>query len=178
MIYWKLATHGHLYRYYNIGRKKHIPNTSYVIFSLQVASTLKADEKLQKCPKCRKPAKVLPVQDRGCCTNPDCEYDFCTKCSYRFHHSKDCVPIITKKTKTNTIGTKKSKSSLKRLWWMWFGLKPAVFEYLCKFYNTMEGMCSLKHTHGRSGINNSGCMLLKWTGAVSHLILENFTIYF
>jgi len=73
------------------------------------------DEKLQKCPQCRKPAKCLPVQDRGLCQNPDCGYDYCTKCSYEFHGSKECAPIASKKTKTSTIGTKKSKKNLKRL---------------------------------------------------------------
>lgn len=80
-----------------------------------MASTLKNDEKLTKCPMCRKPAKVLPVQDRGVCQNPDCGYDYCVKCSYQFHHSKDCVPIVTKQTKTDAIGTKKGKKNLKRL---------------------------------------------------------------
>ncbi|WAR16633.1 FBX5-like protein [Mya arenaria] len=75
----------------------------------------KNEEKLQKCPKCRKPAKCLPVQDRGYCQSPDCGYDFCTKCSYDFHGSKGCVPIVSKKTKSSTIGTKKSKKNLKRL---------------------------------------------------------------
>ncbi|WAR16667.1 FBX43-like protein [Mya arenaria] len=81
----------------------------------KAASQLKNEEKLQKCPKCRKPAKCLPVQDRGYCQSPDCGYDFCTKCSYDFHGSKGCVPIVSKKTKSSTIGTKKSKKNLKRL---------------------------------------------------------------
>ncbi|XP_052765109.1 F-box only protein 43-like [Mya arenaria] len=82
---------------------------------IEAASQLKNEEKLQKCPKCRKPAKCLPVQDRGYCQSPDCGYDFCTKCSYDFHGSKGCVPIVSKKTKSSTIGTKKSKKNLKRL---------------------------------------------------------------
>lgn len=82
---------------------------------INAASRLKNDEKLQKCPKCRKPAKVLPVQERGKCENPDCNYDYCIKCLYEFHGSVDCVPIASKKTKTDAIGTKKSKKNLKRL---------------------------------------------------------------
>ncbi|KAH3709486.1 F-box only protein 43-like [Dreissena polymorpha] len=83
---------------------------------IEVGSQLTNEEKLQKCPQCRKPAKCLPIQERGICQNPDCLYDFCTKCSYKFHGSKECVPIITKNSeKTSTIGTKKSKNNLKRL---------------------------------------------------------------
>lgn len=82
---------------------------------LQVASTLKSEEKIQKCPKCRSPAKVLPVQDRGKCTNVECKYDFCTKCLNPFHKAADCISITTKKTKTDAVGSKKSKANLKRL---------------------------------------------------------------
>ncbi|XP_053382950.1 F-box only protein 5-A-like [Mercenaria mercenaria] len=82
---------------------------------MAVASSLKNDEKLQKCPRCRKPAKVLPVQDRGKCQNHDCNFDYCVKCLCEFHGSKECAPIVTKKTKTDAIGTRKSKKNLKRL---------------------------------------------------------------
>ncbi|KAL4217919.1 negative regulation of meiotic nuclear division [Mactra antiquata] len=81
----------------------------------QAASRLKNDEKLQKCPRCRMAAKVLPVQERGHCQNTECKFDFCSKCSHNYHGSKTCELIATKKTKTDSIGTKKNKKTLRRL---------------------------------------------------------------
>lgn len=81
----------------------------------QAAGSLKNEERLQKCPRCRKPAKVLPVQERGVCQNSECKFDYCVKCFHDFHHSKDCVPIAQKRIKTDAIGAKKSKKNLKRL---------------------------------------------------------------
>lgn len=88
---------------------------SLLFLMFQAASGLKNDERLQKCPRCRKPAKVLPVQDRGKCQNHDCSFDYCTSCLSEFHGSKECTPKDIKKTKTDAIGTRKSKKNLKRL---------------------------------------------------------------
>lgn len=81
----------------------------------EAADSLIIEEKLQKCPLCRKPAKVLPIQDRGKCQDPDCGYDYCSRCLSAFHNSTDCAPILTRQTKTVGIGTKKSKRNLRRL---------------------------------------------------------------
>ncbi|KAL3892032.1 hypothetical protein ACJMK2_004272 [Sinanodonta woodiana] len=81
-----------------------------------VASNLKNDEKLQHCPRCGHPAKILPVQDRGLCQSKVCCFDYCTICLADFHNAKQCKSLIGKKNQIDdTIGSKKCRKNLKRL---------------------------------------------------------------
>lgn len=95
--------------------KQPTPASIRVDLFKKAAEDLKNEEKLRKCPKCSKVAKVLPVQDRGQCLNSECSFDFCSKCFYPYHGSKPCTPVAAKKPKTDSIGSKKSKKNLKRL---------------------------------------------------------------
>lgn len=81
----------------------------------QAANSLKNEERIQKCPNCRSPAKVFPVEDRGNCKNENCLFDFCINCFHEYHGSRPCITAAAKRTKKDAIGSKKSKRNLKRL---------------------------------------------------------------
>ena len=91
---------------------------SYVLYlpCFQEASKLRNDESLRKCPKCSSPARCInSVQDRAFCSK--CQHDFCIKCLRCYHGATDCSIVMRKKPKVDTsVGTKKSKTNLRRLW--------------------------------------------------------------
>ncbi|XP_064597228.1 F-box only protein 43-like [Liolophura sinensis] len=81
----------------------------------KAAKTLRNDESLRSCRKCSHPSKVSPSQDRAKCQNPLCAFDFCVSCFSDFHGSSPCVPVASRKAKTEIVGSKKSKKNLRRL---------------------------------------------------------------
>ncbi|XP_022088756.1 F-box only protein 43-like [Acanthaster planci] len=83
----------------------------------QASESLLADESLTKCAKdaCQSPAKLLMNGQRAQCMR--CGYDFCTNCRCEFHVSSVCPAFREKNSakKKNSIGSGKSKRSLRRL---------------------------------------------------------------
>ncbi|KAK7487333.1 hypothetical protein BaRGS_00021422 [Batillaria attramentaria] len=99
------------------GARISIAPTSVVYSSLydQERKNLRWEEKLRHCPKCHAVAKLLAGQDRGQCLSLQCQSDFCTKCFAPYHYPNACAPILVKKSKTDSVGSKKSRKNLKRL---------------------------------------------------------------
>ncbi|XP_076349798.1 F-box only protein 43-like [Tachypleus tridentatus] len=80
------------------------------------AKKLNSGERLAKCPKCCSPSRVNIHQNRAFCTRPLCAFDFCSLCRFAFHASNPCpTSNCCKISKKDIIGSKKSKSNLKRL---------------------------------------------------------------
>lgn len=69
---------------------------------------------MRHCPRCHSVAKILSGQERGQCQNQRCQADFCTRCLASYHNSAPC-PIITRRTRVEPTGSKKSKKNLRRI---------------------------------------------------------------
>lgn len=85
----------------------------------QARKTLQWEDIMRHCPRCHSVAKILSGQERGQCQNQRCQADFCTRCLASYHNSAPC-PIITRRTRVEPTGSKKSKKNLRRisqLWW-------------------------------------------------------------
>lgn len=91
--------------------------TSVVYSSLydKTRNSLRWEERLRHCPKCHAVSKVLAAEERGQCLSLQCQADFCTRCFAPYHYPAACAPILVKKSKTDSVGSKKSKKNLKRL---------------------------------------------------------------
>jgi F-box protein 5 len=98
------------------------------------AQRLGPDEKLQPCPRCTCPSRVIPSEDRACCSRISCQFNFCTLCMCTYHHDSPCRITRGCKMKGTTsptsspsnassgcsstkarVSSKQSKSRLKRL---------------------------------------------------------------
>ncbi|CAH1772427.1 unnamed protein product [Owenia fusiformis] len=80
-----------------------------------VAKNLKNFESLKRCPRCQSPSRYSEAEERANCTTKSCKYDFCTRCLCDFHGASPCPSMITKRSKKNTVNSKKSKQRLRRL---------------------------------------------------------------
>ncbi|XP_071097274.1 F-box only protein 43-like [Haliotis cracherodii] len=92
---------------------KKMPVVNLFTQHAQVVSSLKSDDTLRHCPRCNSAAKTHC--DRGVCMNDKCKFDFCVKCFCEHHGARNCVPVALKKSKLDSVGSKKSKKNLRRL---------------------------------------------------------------
>ncbi|XP_026686302.1 F-box only protein 43-like [Diaphorina citri] len=91
------------------------------IFSPQEGEKLSKDESLQRCTRCKLPAKVNKTNSMAQCVNKGCEYVFCTSClgEYSIEPAHSCIllPPTTPRSKRKyfTVGSKANRANLKRL---------------------------------------------------------------
>lgn len=74
--------------------------------------------KLRVCPNCMSPARKLNLR-RCCCTNRNCQFDFCMECFKNWHEER-CIGVGNidtpyKRSNTDIAGTKQARKRLKRL---------------------------------------------------------------
>ncbi|KAM5167029.1 F-box only protein 5 [Callospermophilus lateralis] len=84
----------------------------------EVAKTLKKNESLKACIRCKSPAKYDSYLQRATCRREGCGFDYCTRCLCDYHSTKDCVngKLLKANCKMGPLpGTKKSKKNLQRL---------------------------------------------------------------
>ncbi|XP_004673999.1 PREDICTED: F-box only protein 5 [Condylura cristata] len=84
----------------------------------EVAKTLKNNESLKACIRCKSPAKYDCYLQRATCKREGCGFDYCTKCLCNYHTNRDCSNVKPLKAsyKMGPLpGTKKSKKNLRRL---------------------------------------------------------------
>ncbi|KAG7166306.1 F-box only protein 43-like [Homarus americanus] len=73
-------------------------------------------EQLQKCVKCKAPAKVQKPQHRAVCSSKTCGYDYCTRCALPSHRKlQDCTVLKPRTRQGAGIFSNKCKRSLRRL---------------------------------------------------------------
>nr|XP_045617206.1 F-box only protein 43-like [Procambarus clarkii] len=101
--------------------KKPLPTFSVKSLTLserfiEEGQRLPQGEELQKCVKCKAPAKVLKPQQRAVCSQKTCGYDYCTRCHLPRHsNSKDCSVLKPRTRQGSGIFSSKCKRSLRRL---------------------------------------------------------------
>ncbi|XP_013372865.1 PREDICTED: F-box only protein 5 isoform X2 [Chinchilla lanigera] len=84
----------------------------------EVAKTLKKNESLKACIRCKSPAKFDCYLQRATCEREGCRFDYCTKCLCDYHSTEDCSngKLLKTSYKLGPLpGTKKSKENLRRL---------------------------------------------------------------
>ncbi|XP_003468474.3 F-box only protein 5 [Cavia porcellus] len=84
----------------------------------EVARTLKKNESLKACIRCKSPAKFDCYLQRATCEREGCRFDYCTKCLCDYHSTEDCSngKLLKTSYKMGPLpGTKKSKENLRRL---------------------------------------------------------------
>ncbi|KAM6181530.1 F-box only protein 5 [Erethizon dorsatum] len=84
----------------------------------EVAKTLKKNESLKACIRCKSPAKFDCYLQRATCEREGCRFDYCTKCLCDYHSTEDCSngKLLKTSYKMGPLpGTKKSKENLRRL---------------------------------------------------------------
>lgn len=96
--------------------KKNIswPKSRYQLFQ-EEANKLHPGERLQICPRCGSPSRVITVEQRGLCSQLSCSFDFCIICLNEFHQQLSCKIKSKPIGKSHSIGSKQSKRKLKRL---------------------------------------------------------------
>lgn len=99
---------------------RHTASSQHTRFDqyMQAASTLKWNESLRSCRRCRSPAIQSEGVQRAKCTRSSCLFEFCTQCQEPFHGSTPCrtvrphsPPTISRTTRT----IPGSKRSVRRL---------------------------------------------------------------
>jgi hypothetical protein len=68
----------------------------------EAADGLGPDEKLQPCPRCTSPCKIVPNENKGLCSRISCQFHFCTLC-YCLYHSKETPCRLVRDCKIKTI---------------------------------------------------------------------------
>jgi len=91
------------------------------------AQRLGPDEKLQPCPRCTGPCRIIPNENKGLCSRISCQFHFCTLCNCLYHpRETPCRLVRGCKIKTSSppslsgptkarVSSKQSKRRLKRL---------------------------------------------------------------
>lgn len=109
---------------------------------IQEGQKLPKGEELQKCVKCKAPAKVQTSQHRAVCSRESCGYDYCTRCHLSFHQKPRDCPVLKPRTRQGAgIFSSKCKKSLRRLW----PLLPVVSRVLTVAWSIRRGLhyCSV-----------------------------------
>ena len=86
------------------------------------AKNLGPDEKLQPCPRCTGPCRIIPNENKGICSRISCQFNFCTLCNCTFHMEAPCRLVRGCKIRSSPtssskacVSTKSSKRRLRRL---------------------------------------------------------------
>ncbi|XP_053648669.1 F-box only protein 5-like [Cherax quadricarinatus] len=83
---------------------------------IEEGQRLPQGEELQKCVKCKAPAKVLKPHQRAVCSRKTCGYDYCTRCHLSYHlKPQDCSVLKPRTRQGSGIFSNKCKRSLRRL---------------------------------------------------------------
>ncbi|ROT83635.1 hypothetical protein C7M84_023168 [Penaeus vannamei] len=74
-------------------------------------------EQLQKCVKCKAPAKVQKSSFRAVCSKATCGYDYCTRCLLQSHRKPQECPVLKARPRSSRglISSKSCKRNLRRL---------------------------------------------------------------
>ncbi|XP_047479604.1 F-box only protein 43-like [Penaeus chinensis] len=74
-------------------------------------------EQLQKCVKCKAPAKVQKSSFRAVCSKATCGYDYCTRCLLQSHRKPQDCPVLKARPRSTRglISSKSCKRNLRRL---------------------------------------------------------------
>ncbi|XP_063604876.1 F-box only protein 43-like [Penaeus indicus] len=74
-------------------------------------------EQLQKCVKCKAPAKVQKSSFRAVCSKATCGYDYCTRCLLQSHRKPQECPVLKARPRSTRglISSKSCKRNLRRL---------------------------------------------------------------
>ncbi|XP_067142581.1 F-box only protein 43-like [Centruroides vittatus] len=90
------------------------PKSRYQLFR-EEANKCNPGERLQICPRCGSPSRVISIEQRGKCSDLYCAFDFCIVCLNEFHKQNLCKTKVKPINKSHSIGSKQSKRKLKRL---------------------------------------------------------------
>jgi len=68
------------------------------------AEGLGPDERLQPCPRCTSPSKIVPNENKGLCSRISCQFHFCTLC-YCLYHPRETPCRLVRDCKIKTMSS-------------------------------------------------------------------------